>query len=102
MGQVTEAVIRDIALAEVQRPEPGAAGGEAEEAGVSHRGAAPGVEVTQLVAVGHQVPETRVRHAVTLGHGEIPGTLGSQSGSLEAVIIPEGGPQLGQLAEAAV
>ena len=101
MGQVTEAVIRDIALAEVQRPEPGAAGGEAEEAGVSDGGAAPGVEVAQLVAVGHQVPETRVRHAVTLGHGEIPGTLRSQSGALEAV-IPEGGPQLGQLAEAAV
>ena len=66
MGQVTEAVIRDIALAEVQRPEPGAAGGEAEEAGVSDGGAAPGVEVAQLVAVGHQVPETSVRHAVTL------------------------------------
>ena len=75
MGQVTEAVIRDIALAEVQRPEPGAAGGEAEEAGVSHGGAAPGVEVTQLVAVRHYVPETRIRYAVALGPGETPGAL---------------------------
>ena len=51
MDQVTEAVIRDIALAEVKRPEPGAAGGEAEEAGVSDWGAASSVEVTQLVTV---------------------------------------------------
>ena len=51
LGQVTEAIIRDIALAEVKRPEPGAAGGEAEEAGVCYRGAASSVEVTQLVTV---------------------------------------------------
>ena len=51
LGQVTEAVIRDIALAEVQGPESGAAGGQGEEAGVRDGGAAPGVEVTQLVTV---------------------------------------------------
>ena len=48
---MTEAVIRDIALAEVQGPESGAAGGQGEEAGVRDGGAAPGVEVTQLVTV---------------------------------------------------
>ena len=69
---MTEAVIRDVALPEVERADPGTAGGQGEEAGVGDGGAAPGVEVAQLVAVGHQVPEPRVRHARALRHREVP------------------------------
>ena len=44
-GEVAEAVVRHVALAEVQRPEPGAAGGQGEDGGVSDRSTASGVEV---------------------------------------------------------
>ena len=70
-GEMAEAVVRHIALAEVERAEPGAAGGQGEDGGVSDGGTAAGVEIAELVAVGHQVTETSVRHTLTFGHGQI-------------------------------
>ena len=69
--EVAEAVVRHVALAEVERAEPGAAGGQREDGCVRDRSTASGVEVAELVAVGYEVTEASVRHTITFGHGQI-------------------------------
>ena len=72
LGQLSQSVIRHVALPHVQGLEPGAVVAEGEDGGVSDCLAAPGVEVAELVAVTDQVPESSIRDAGTLGDGEIP------------------------------
>ena len=66
-SQLSQSVVRHVALPHVQRPQPGAAVGEGEDGGVSDGQAAPGVEVAELVAVAHKVAQAGVRHSGTLG-----------------------------------
>ena len=95
-------IVRHIALAHVQGLEPGAAVGEGEDGGVRDGLAASRVEVAELVAVAGEVTQSRVRDARTLGDREVPAAGGQHSPQQRPHHSPEGGAELGQLAQSVV
>ena len=103
LRQLSQSVVRHVALAHVQGLEPGAVVGEGEDGGVSDGLAAPGVEVSELVAVTDEVTEAGVRDPGTLGDWEIPDRESIETEDRhQSPDWPEGRAQLGQLAQPVV
>ena len=95
---MTETIVRDIAFANIQRSESGAVAGQGEDAGISDGGTASGVEIAEFVAMGDQVSQTCVRHALTFGHRQISAKMIKSKHFLwqSMMLLPERRSKLGQ------
>lgn len=82
-GERPETGVADVALANVQRPEPGTGPGQHGDGVVADRFAAPDVQVPQLVAPARNHLQSGVAHLIALGHRK----------------VTEQSPQLGQFVQ---
>ena len=76
-----EAHVRDVTLADVQRPQPRARPGQGVEGVVTDGLAASDIEVPELVAQPGQLLDAGIGDRGALGHREVP-EVGSQLGQL--------------------
>jgi len=85
LGQRPEASVAHVALADVERAEPGARPRQHRDGVVADRLAATHVQVPQLVTPARDHLQSRVAHLIALGHRKVP----QQSAQFGQLVQPE-------------
>lgn len=87
LGERAQARVAHVALADVQRPEPGTRTRQHSDGVVADRFAAAHVQVPELVAAARHHLEPGVAHLVAFGHRQVP----EQRAQLGQLVQPEVG-----------